>query len=180
MYNHHNSVQQPTRYPTNKEKPTTKRPQWHPWLPMLQNPLWKYGSHLPMQGGWNDKYLQRRSWRWWDQRLLIRDNKQDITLCIMDTIDSVWNGGIPVLQSDDAVAKAAFRQKSMGIRALLNGLWLQDWIALHEEYYKSTRSRKSPRVWLTRLSLLLQLASHEMWKTRNEAIHKREESKYLV
>ena len=68
-------------------------------------------------------------------------------------------------------AKATFHQQS-------NGLWLRDWIPLQEEHYKSIRSRKSRRVWLTRLALLLQLASHDMWKTRNEAIHAREESAF--
>ena len=82
-----------------------------------------------------------------------------IRISILDTIHSIRNDVTPTLTSDDAASTAAFHQKSMGVRALLNGIWLQDWIPLQEQHYKSIRSRKSPRVWLTRLALLLQLFS---------------------
>ena len=45
---------------------------------------------------------------------LYQTTSRDIRLYIMDTIDSVRNGSTPVLQSDDALAKAAFFQQSMG------------------------------------------------------------------
>ena len=96
----------------------------------------------------------------------------------MDTIDAVRNAATPALLSDDMEATAAFHQKSMGARALLNGLWCKDWISLQEQYYRKINSRRSPRVWLVRIALFLQHAAHSMWKTRNEVIHKMEESNF--
>ena len=109
---------------------------------------------------------------------LYETTSRAIRVSIMDTIDAVRNANTPVLLSNDTEATAAFHQQSMGARALLNGLWLQDWISLQDQHYKKIHSRKSPRVWLVRLALLLQYAAHSMWRTRNEAIHKREESNF--
>ena len=64
----------------------------------------------------------------------------------------------------------------LGQRATLNGLLLQSRMELQDTFRKRIRSRKSPKVWLITLSLLLQNLTHNMWKTRNEAIHNKEDS----
>jgi hypothetical protein len=51
----------------------------------------------------------------------------------------------------------------------LKELWTQDWMVAQE-------SRKRHKVWLIRLSLLIQNMTHKMCKTRNDAIHKKEDS----
>ena len=43
-------------------------------------------------------------------------------------------------------------------------------------YLKRMKSRKSPTVWMIRLSLMIQTMTHTMWKTRNDAIHRKEDS----
>ena len=112
------------------------------------------------------------------QDFLYETTSRAIRVGIMDTIETVRNAHTPVHSSTATEATAAYHQQLMGARALLNGLWIQEWVSLQERYYIQIHSRKSPKVWLMRLAILLQHATHSMWKTRNEAIHNREESNF--
>jgi hypothetical protein len=53
----------------------------------------------------------------------------------------------------------------------MNGMWLKKWNKLQEDYFKTIGSRKSGKLWIVNLEL--QQMAHKMWKTRNEAIHKK-------
>jgi hypothetical protein len=64
----------------------------------------------------------------------------------------------------------------MGQRATLNGVWHESWKDIQDAYLQRLRSKKSSRVRLFRLSLMIQNMTHAMWKTRNDAIHKKEDS----
>ena len=64
----------------------------------------------------------------------------------------------------------------LGQRATLNGMWIKGWVTEQETFLRRIRSRKQPKVWLIKLSILLQTMTHNMWKTRNDAIHKKEDS----
>ena len=64
----------------------------------------------------------------------------------------------------------------MGQRATLNGVWYEGWKDIQDTFLKRSGSRKSSRVWLIRLSLMIQNMTHAMWITRNDAIHKKEDS----
>jgi hypothetical protein len=74
------------------------------------------------------------------------------------------------------IENAIRKQLELGQRSTVNGVWLRDWIDVQEEYLKSVKSRKSSKVLLIRLSLLVQNMTHATWKTRNEAVHKNDES----
>ena len=68
-------------------------------------------------------------------------------------------------------------QLQLGQRATLNGMWTRGWVTEQETFLRRIKSRKSPKAWLIKLSILLQNMTHNMWKTRrNEAIHKKEDS----
>ena len=71
---------------------------------------------------------------------------------------------------------AASRQHHIGITASLNGIWSIKWIEAQTQYLRQSQSRRSAKVWLTRLTNRLQIMLHTLWKVRNEAIHRREES----
>ena len=68
------------------------------------------------------------------------------------------------------------QQLHIGQRATLNGMWLKGWKESQEIYLRRTKSRKSSKVWMIRLILMIQDMTHNMWKTRNEAIHNNEDS----
>ena len=80
-------------------------------------------------------------------------------------------------QSTNSVsAQAAHHQCNIGLLATLNGIWHKDWLAAQTTHLRQIRSRSSARVWLIRFSNLCQKMVHTLWKTRNAAIHQREES----
>ena len=68
------------------------------------------------------------------------------------------------------------KQIQLGSRAILNGIWQTGWIEVKSQYLRRISSRASPKVWLTLLSLKIQRLTHQLWLTRNEAIHSREDS----
>ena len=70
----------------------------------------------------------------------------------------------------------AREQLKLGIRANLNGVWLNEWVNVQREYNKKMRETKSAEVWLIRLTLLIQRFVHSLWITRNEAVHQHEDS----
>ena len=67
-------------------------------------------------------------------------------------------------------------QLQLGQRATLNGMWTRGWVTEQETFLRRIIGRKSPKVWMIKLSILLQNMTHNMWKTRNEEIHKKEDS----
>ena len=95
---------------------------------------------------------------------------------VVNMLNHLRNGTAPEITEDSEEDRIIFEQLKLGQRATLNGLWLQSWMDLQGTFLKRIRSRKSPKVWLIRLSLLLQTMTHSMWKTRNEAIHNKEDS----
>jgi hypothetical protein len=95
---------------------------------------------------------------------------------VINMLNHLRNGTAPEITEDSEEDRIIFEQLKLGQRATLNGLWLQSWMDLQGTFLKRIRSRKSPKVWLIRLSLLLQTMTHSMWKTRNEAIHNKEDS----
>ena len=68
------------------------------------------------------------------------------------------------------------KQIQLGSRASLNGVWHTGWIDAQCQYLKRNSSRASPIVWLTSVSLQIQRMIHQLWLTRNAAIHNREDS----
>jgi hypothetical protein len=68
------------------------------------------------------------------------------------------------------------QQLLIGQKGTLNGMWLNTWKEAQEVYLRRTKSRKSSRVWMIRLCIMIQDMTHGMWKTRNEAIHNNEDS----
>ena len=68
------------------------------------------------------------------------------------------------------------KQIKLGSRASLNGVWHTGWIEAQRQYLRRTSSKASPIVWLTSVSLQIQRMIHQLWLTRNEAIHNREDS----
>ena len=72
--------------------------------------------------------------------------------------------------------QAALQQYQIGITASLNGIWSKKWIEAQDLHLRRSHSRKSGKVWLTRLTTRLQFFLHSLWKARNEAIHQREDS----
>ena len=83
---------------------------------------------------------------------------------------------MPDMTEDTEEERIIYDQLQLGQRATLNGIWTQDWMNIRDAFVRRIRSRKSPKVWLIRFSLLLQNMTHHMWKTRNEAIHNKEDS----
>ena len=73
-------------------------------------------------------------------------------------------------------ASAAFHQRRLGLKASLNGMWLEERGEIQDQYLRTQKSKKSARVWLIRFTRQLQSFLHTLWKTRNEAIHTIEDS----
>ena len=112
---------------------------------------------------------------------LIRDfltltTSSEIKKYLLQTIQNFRNRENPTLENESEPAKAAYHQQRMGIRATCNGIWLNDWIHQQTLYFKKIRSTKCPKVWLTSLTIRLHRVLHSLWKTRNEAIHAKENS----
>ena len=82
----------------------------------------------------------------------------------------------PELNDNTEGSKAAFHQYKVSLRATLNEVWLQEWATIQDEYHNRIGSRRSSRVWLIRLSLKIQTLVQKLWLTRDEAIHKEEDS----
>ena len=95
---------------------------------------------------------------------------------ILDLLDSLRFGRELELDEETPSAKAAFHQSRMGQRATLNGMWLNNWKEIQDSHLKRLKSKKSSKVWMIRLTLMIQNMTHTMWKTRNDAIHKQEDS----
>jgi hypothetical protein len=95
---------------------------------------------------------------------------------ILDLLDSLRFGRELELDGDTPSAKAAFHQARMGQRATLNGMWLSSWKEIQDSYLKRLKSKKSSKVWMIRFTLMIQNMIHTMWKTRNDAIHNKEDS----
>ena len=95
---------------------------------------------------------------------------------ILTTLQHLRNGTMIDTTENSAQDKIVYDQLQLGQRATLNGMWMQGWVQEQETFLQRTRSRKHPKVWLIKLSILLQTMTHNMWKTRNEAIHKKEDS----
>ena len=74
------------------------------------------------------------------------------------------------------IDQTVLAQFELGQRATLNGLWVETWRELQAEHYHQIRSRKSAKTWLTQVSQLIQTLTHSLWLTRNEAVHRHEES----
>ena len=99
-----------------------------------------------------------------------------IKTMILTTLQHLRNGTMIDTTENSAQDKIVYDQLQLGQRATLNGMWMQGWVQEQEIFLQRIRSRKHPKVWLINLSLLLQTMTHNMWKTRNEAIHKKEDS----
>ena len=82
--------------------------------------------------------------------------------------------------ADDAMdlSHTVEQQFDLGQKATLNGMWLKKWTSYQRDYLTAIGSRKKARVWVTQLALSLQTMMHNMWKMRNEAIHKAETSAF--
>mmetsp|Transcript_36852 Transcript_36852/g.41165 ORF Transcript_36852/g.41165 Transcript_36852/m.41165 type:complete len:325 (+) Transcript_36852:206-1180(+) len=74
---------------------------------------------------------------------------------VVNMLNHLRNGTAPEITEDSEEDRIIFYQLQLGQRATLNGLWLQSWMDLQDTFLKRIRSRKSPKVWLIRLLLLL-------------------------
>jgi hypothetical protein len=61
------------------------------------------------------------------------------------------------------------QQLLIGQKGTLNGMWLNTWKEAQEVYLRRTKSRKSSRVCMIRLCIMIEDMTHGMWKTRKEA-----------
>ena len=86
------------------------------------------------------------------------------------------NGAAGAAPHSSLQDQAAFHQRRLGLTASLNGIWHNDWITSQHIYLRQIRSRCSARVWMIRFAILCQKMLHTLWKVRNEAIHRREDS----
>ena len=100
----------------------------------------------------------------------------DIMENILRLLDFTRFGNPPELIDDSPIAKVAYHQALMGQRATLNGVWHKGWLDIQETFLKRSGGNKSAKVWLLRLTLMIQNMTHAMWLTRNEAVHKNEDS----
>ena len=62
-------------------------------------------------------------------------------------------------------------QLRLGAQCLLEGLLVQGWATLQEQYYRSCGSRRSGHLWATNLSKQLIFIGHGMWEHRNDVFH---------
>jgi hypothetical protein len=103
---------------------------------------------------------------------------REIEQHLLELMDNLRKNRRPESNVKNAASKAVFHQYKVGVRTTLNGIWLQEWTALQDEYHRNIGSRRSTRVWLIRLSQKIQSLVHHMWLTRNDAIHNKEDSNY--
>ena len=55
-------------------------------------------------------------------------------------------------------------------------MWCKDWVDIQQRYLRSCGSKCCSRLWLVNLLLLIQNMMHSLWITRNDAIHRIEDS----
>ena len=82
----------------------------------------------------------------------------------------------PPAHPPSEVTTAVAKQFIIGIRATLNGMWCAEWIEVQQLFNRRSRSRCCPRLWLVNLTLHLQRAMYNLWNTRNDAVHKKQDS----
>ena len=95
---------------------------------------------------------------------------------VITTLQHLRHGTTQEIIDDTEEERIVFEQLQIGQKATLNGMWTHTWLERQETYLRRIRSRKSAKVWLIRLATLVQNMTHGMWKTRNEAIHNKEDS----
>ena len=84
------------------------------------------------------------------------------------TLDDDW---------DEELASTVTNQILLGQRAFIGGLWPKQWLNIQREYFSRTRNRKkSPQVWMAKTIEHTQTIFYQMWKIRNTALHKDEDS----
>ena len=100
----------------------------------------------------------------------------EIREAVLQLLQGLRNGEITLPDGATDLSTTMEQQFDLGQKATLNGMWLKRWTSHQSEYLQAIGSRKKARVWVTQLALTLQAMVHNMWKTRNEAIHKDETS----
>ena len=95
-----------------------------------------------------------------------------IKTMVKTTIQHLRDGTMIEMNEDNEQDRTINGQLQLDQRATLNGMWIRGWATEHEMFLRRILSRKSTKVWLIKLSILLQNMTHNMWKTRNKAIHK--------
>ena len=73
-----------------------------------------------------------------------------------------------------SVDQAAQEQARIGWNNLLFGRLTTSWMALQEEHYRSTRSRRSPERWAADITYKLLQLSHGLWMARNGYLHEKD------
>jgi len=78
---------------------------------------------------------------------------------------------------DEELASTVTNQILLGQRAFIGGLWPKKWLELQRQYHTRTQnSSKSPKVWMSKTIEHTQTLFYHMWKIRNKALNKDEDS----
>jgi hypothetical protein len=97
---------------------------------------------------------------------------------VIQLLHGLRDGEIDLADDTTDLSHTVKQQFDLGQKATLNGMWLKKWTSYQRDYLTAIGSRKRARVWVTQLALSLQTMMHNMWKMRNEAIHKAETSAF--
>ena len=59
-------------------------------------------------------------------------------------------------------------------------MWLRDWSELQQQYYHTQSSRRSGKLWMSKIIRKLWKIAWQLWTHRNQALHDTEEHRARV
>ena len=77
----------------------------------------------------------------------------------------------------DETSTLVTKQFALGQRAFTSGLWIDSWILAQSEYHKTLKTRKHGITVVTNMIKNLQKLIRKLWFSRNDALHKNNQSR---
>jgi hypothetical protein len=109
--------------------------------------------------------------------LTIHNTHPEMTRVIIESLNK-WrtDNHTPVSSHIQWLQDLIDKQNACGWNNFFEGLLLNDWRAVMENYLSKTRSRKSSKRWITALIRKLWQVAWDLWEHRNGYLHEKEDN----